>query len=65
MKKMVLREAIRFFSQHRTLYCYLCLSLWIFLLIAGKYKCIVAAACIYAGKKIDKKTNFPFNSRNV
>lgn len=34
---MVLRETIRFFSQHRTLYCYLCLSLWIFLLIAGKY----------------------------
>ncbi|XP_031623417.1 2-phosphoxylose phosphatase 1 [Contarinia nasturtii] len=40
---MLLRETIRFFSQHRTLYCYLCLSLWIFLLIAGMYKYISTA----------------------
>lgn len=33
---MLVRELMRFFSQHRTIYCYLCLSLWIFLLIAGK-----------------------------
>lgn len=34
---MLLKELIKFSSQHRTLYCYLILSIWIFLLIAGKF----------------------------
>lgn len=34
--KMLLKEIARFSLQHRTLYCYLILSIWIFLLIAGK-----------------------------
>ncbi|XP_055595157.1 2-phosphoxylose phosphatase 1 [Uranotaenia lowii] len=38
--KMLLREIARFSLQHRTLYCYLILSIWIFLLIAGMYKYI-------------------------
>lgn len=33
----LLKELIRLSSQHRTLYCYSILSVWIFLLIAGKY----------------------------
>lgn len=33
---LVLRDLIRLSAQHRTLYCYL--LLWIFLLIAGMYK---------------------------
>ncbi|XP_046812310.1 2-phosphoxylose phosphatase 1 [Lucilia cuprina] len=37
---MFLKELIRFSTQHRTLYCYLILSIWIFLLIAGMYKYI-------------------------
>ncbi|XP_055639700.1 2-phosphoxylose phosphatase 1 [Toxorhynchites rutilus septentrionalis] len=37
---MLLREIARFSLQHRTLYCYLILSIWIFLLIAGMYKYI-------------------------
>ncbi|XP_073822400.1 2-phosphoxylose phosphatase 1 [Musca autumnalis] len=37
---MLLKELIRFSTQHRTLYCYLILSIWIFLLIAGMYKYI-------------------------
>ncbi|XP_053696498.1 2-phosphoxylose phosphatase 1 [Sabethes cyaneus] len=37
---MVLKEVARFSLQHRTLYCYLILSIWIFLLIAGMYKYI-------------------------
>uniref|UniRef100_A0A1B0C0R9 2-phosphoxylose phosphatase 1 n=1 Tax=Glossina palpalis gambiensis TaxID=67801 RepID=A0A1B0C0R9_9MUSC len=37
---MILRELIRFSTQHRTLYCYMILSVWIFLLIAGMYKYI-------------------------
>uniref|UniRef100_A0A1A9VI53 2-phosphoxylose phosphatase 1 n=1 Tax=Glossina austeni TaxID=7395 RepID=A0A1A9VI53_GLOAU len=37
---MMLRELIRFSTQHRTLYCYMILSVWIFLLIAGMYKYI-------------------------
>lgn len=39
-EKMLLRETIRFFSTHRTVYCYLCLSLWIFLLITGEFTAI-------------------------
>ncbi|XP_037959947.1 2-phosphoxylose phosphatase 1 [Teleopsis dalmanni] len=37
---MLLKELIRFSTQHRTLYCYMILSIWIFLLIAGMYKYI-------------------------
>uniref|UniRef100_A0A182XPS4 2-phosphoxylose phosphatase 1 n=1 Tax=Anopheles quadriannulatus TaxID=34691 RepID=A0A182XPS4_ANOQN len=37
---MLLKEIARFSLQHRTLYCYLILSIWIFLLIAGMYKYI-------------------------
>ncbi|XP_055918082.1 2-phosphoxylose phosphatase 1 [Eupeodes corollae] len=37
---MFLKELIRFSTQHRTLYCYMILSVWIFLLIAGMYKYI-------------------------
>ncbi|XP_065356022.1 2-phosphoxylose phosphatase 1 [Calliphora vicina] len=37
---MFLKELIRFSTQHRTLYCYMILSIWIFLLIAGMYKYI-------------------------
>ncbi|XP_053676117.1 2-phosphoxylose phosphatase 1 [Anopheles nili] len=37
---MILKEIARFSLQHRTLYCYLILSIWIFLLIAGMYKYI-------------------------
>ncbi|XP_017474510.1 PREDICTED: 2-phosphoxylose phosphatase 1 isoform X1 [Rhagoletis zephyria] len=42
---MLLKELIRFSTQHRTLHCYLLLSIWIFLLIAelifsGMYKYI-------------------------
>lgn len=33
---MYLKDVIKFSSQHRTLYCYLILSIWIFLLIAGE-----------------------------
>lgn len=33
---MFLKELSRFFTQNRTFYCYLILSVWIFLLIAGK-----------------------------
>ncbi|XP_054742443.1 2-phosphoxylose phosphatase 1 isoform X1 [Anastrepha obliqua] len=37
---MLIKELIRFSTQHRTLHCYLILSIWIFLLIAGMYKYI-------------------------
>ncbi|CAD6998375.1 2-phosphoxylose phosphatase 1 [Ceratitis capitata] len=37
---MLVKELIRFSTQHRTLHCYLVLSIWIFLLIAGMYKYI-------------------------
>ncbi|XP_018783961.1 PREDICTED: 2-phosphoxylose phosphatase 1 isoform X1 [Bactrocera latifrons] len=37
---MLIKELIRFSTQHRTLHCYLVLSIWIFLLIAGMYKYI-------------------------
>ncbi|KAL9706391.1 hypothetical protein quinque_009909 [Culex quinquefasciatus] len=37
---MLLKDIARFSLQHRTLYCYLILSIWIFLLIAGMYKYI-------------------------
>ncbi|XP_049531090.1 2-phosphoxylose phosphatase 1 [Anopheles darlingi] len=36
----MLKELTRFSLQHRTLYCYVILSIWIFLLIAGMYKYI-------------------------
>jgi hypothetical protein len=35
---LLLKELIRLSSQHRTFYCYLLLSIWIFLLIAGLNK---------------------------
>lgn len=34
---MLLKDIARFSLQHRTLYCYLILSIWIFLLIAGRF----------------------------
>ncbi|XP_067625021.1 2-phosphoxylose phosphatase 1 [Eurosta solidaginis] len=37
---MLIKELIRLSTQHRTLHCYLILSIWIFLLIAGMYKYI-------------------------
>lgn len=33
----LLKELVRLSSQHRTLYCYTILSIWIFLLVAGKF----------------------------
>ncbi|XP_035774398.1 2-phosphoxylose phosphatase 1-like [Anopheles albimanus] len=36
----MLKELTRISIQHRTLYCYVILSIWIFLLIAGMYKYI-------------------------
>ncbi|XP_050084607.1 phosphatidylinositol 3-kinase catalytic subunit type 3-like isoform X3 [Anopheles aquasalis] len=36
----MLKELTKFSLQHRTLYCYVVLSIWIFLLIAGMYKYI-------------------------
>ncbi|KAL7739969.1 hypothetical protein ACLKA6_013156 [Drosophila palustris] len=36
--RLLLKDLTRFTTQHRTLYCYLFLSLWIFLLIAGMYR---------------------------
>ncbi|XP_063695470.1 2-phosphoxylose phosphatase 1 [Culicoides brevitarsis] len=35
---MLIKDVVRFSSQHRTLYCYLILSIWIFLIVAGMYK---------------------------
>lgn len=34
----MLYDIIRFSTQHRALHCYVLLSIWIFLLIAGLYK---------------------------
>lgn len=34
--KLLLKELTRLTTQHRTFYCYMFLSIWIFLLIAGK-----------------------------
>lgn len=51
---MLLKELIKFSSQHRTLYCYLILSIWIFLLIAGKF--------LFLNQLINRrktKNNFP------
>ncbi|XP_034473546.1 2-phosphoxylose phosphatase 1 [Drosophila innubila] len=36
--RLLLKDLTRLTTQHRTLYCYLFLSLWIFLLIAGMYR---------------------------
>ncbi|KAH8392566.1 hypothetical protein KR215_011716 [Drosophila sulfurigaster] len=36
--RLLLKELTRFTTQHRTFYCYMFLSLWIFLLIAGMYR---------------------------
>lgn len=34
--RLLLKELTRFTTQHRTFYCYVFLSIWIFLLIAGE-----------------------------
>ncbi|XP_064540977.1 2-phosphoxylose phosphatase 1 [Drosophila montana] len=36
--KLLLKELTRLTTQHRTFYCYMFLSIWIFLLIAGMYR---------------------------
>lgn len=33
----LLKELMRVATQHRAIYCYVLLSVWIFLLIAGKF----------------------------
>ncbi|EDW11101.1 2-phosphoxylose phosphatase 1 [Drosophila mojavensis] len=36
--RLLLKELTRLTTQHRTFYCYMLLSIWIFLLIAGMYR---------------------------
>lgn len=56
----LLKELMRVATQHRAFYCYVLLSVWIFLLIAGKWKssglmAIVGKHSIYTQYKSKKR----------
>lgn len=52
-------------SQHRALYCYLILSVWIFLLVAGMYKYIGNEDSISALKHTNNDTPMRSFSKNL